>query len=39
MDDKNGWVTSTRGAGYLFGEDIVDKFTYENAIELICRSH
>lgn len=39
MDDKSGWVTSTRGAGYLFGEDVVDKFTYENSVEMICRSH
>lgn len=39
MEEKSGWITSTRGAGYLFGEDVVDKFTYENSVDMIVRSH
>ena len=30
---------SPRGAGFLFGEDIVEKFNRENRIELIARAH
>jgi len=30
---------SARGAGYLFGEDIVEKFNRENGLELIARAH
>lgn len=29
----------TRGAGYLFGGDVVEKFNSTNNIELICRAH
>jgi len=28
-----------RGAGYTFGSDIVEEFSRQNQIELICRSH
>lgn len=38
-DDITGWMVSPRGAGYLFGVDIVDKFNRENNIDLICRAH
>ena len=38
-DDSAGWSVSTRGAGYLFGGDIVEKFNRENKINLICRAH
>jgi serine/threonine-protein phosphatase 4 catalytic subunit len=38
-DDITGWSVSPRGAGYLFGSDIVEKFNRENNIELICRAH
>ena len=34
-----GWSLSPRGAGYLFGNDIVEKFNRENNIDLICRAH
>jgi len=34
-----GWGISPRGAGYLFGEDVVDKFNHLNDIELIARAH
>lgn len=38
-DDSSGWSVSPRGAGYLFGGDIVEKFNRENKIDLICRAH
>jgi serine/threonine-protein phosphatase 4 catalytic subunit len=34
-----GWNLSPRGAGYLFGGDVVDEFNRKNNIELICRAH
>jgi len=34
-----GWSANLRGAGYIFGVDVVDKFCNDNGIELICRSH
>ncbi|CAD8126215.1 unnamed protein product [Paramecium sonneborni] len=34
-----GWNLSPRGAGYLFGGDVVDDFNRKNNIELICRAH
>jgi len=38
-DDIPGWMVSPRGAGYLFGGEIVEKFNRENNIDLICRAH
>ena len=38
-DEIQGWSVSPRGAGYLFGGDIVEKFNRENNIEFICRAH
>eukprot|EP00347_Sterkiella_histriomuscorum_P000279 403376488 len=38
-DEITGWSVSPRGAGYLFGGDIVDKFNHQNSIDLICRAH
>ena len=38
-DDTVGWSVSPRGAGYLFGGDVVEKFNRENKIDLICRAH
>jgi serine/threonine-protein phosphatase 4 catalytic subunit len=34
-----GFALSPRGAGYLFGGDVVEKFNRSNNIELICRAH
>ena len=34
-----GWGLSPRGAGYLFGEDVVEQFNRKNNIDLICRAH
>ena len=38
-EDIEGWGLSPRGAGYLFGGDVVAKFNELNHIELICRAH
>lgn len=34
-----GWNMSPRGAGYLFGADIVAQFNHVNGLELIARAH
>lgn len=33
------WGLSPRGAGYLFGGNVVKKFNHTNKLELICRAH
>ena len=33
------WVLSPRGAGYLFGGNVVDAFNHSNNISLIVRAH
>lgn len=38
-EDMLGWHQSPRGAGFIFGQDIVDKFIYENKIDMIVRAH
>lgn len=38
-EDIEGWGISPRGAGYLFGGDVVAKFNEVNRIELIARAH
>lgn len=37
--DANGWGLSPRGAGFLFGGDIVKRFNYVNDLSLIARAH
>jgi len=37
--DLRGYGVSPRGAGYLFGGDIVDVFNRNNNIDLIARAH
>eukprot|EP00771_Trimastix_marina_P002001 gnl/Trimastix_PCT/3110.p1 GENE.gnl/Trimastix_PCT/3110~~gnl/Trimastix_PCT/3110.p1 ORF type:complete len:305 (-),score=84.61 gnl/Trimastix_PCT/3110:98-1012(-) len=37
--DREGFVPSTRGAGYTFGSDVVRKFLHENNIARILRAH
>lgn len=37
--DIDGWGLSPRGAGYLFGNDIVAQFIHTNNLELIARAH
>ena len=38
-EEMEGWGLSPRGAGYLFGGDVVAKFNELNHIELIARAH
>jgi len=38
-EDTQGWGVSPRGAGYLFGSDVVQQFNQTNSIEMICRAH
>lgn len=38
-EDINGWGISPRGAGYIFGSDVVKSFNHCNDIELITRAH
>jgi serine/threonine-protein phosphatase 4 catalytic subunit len=38
-DITGGWGISPRGAGYIFGQDIVSQFNRTNNIKQICRSH
>lgn len=38
-DDIMGWGLSPRGAGFLFGSDIVKKFNHINDLSLIARAH
>jgi serine/threonine-protein phosphatase 4 catalytic subunit len=35
----DGWGLSPRGAGYLFGADVVKQFNDLNGISLIARAH
>jgi len=39
LSDIEGWSLSPRGAGYVFGADIVEQFNRTNNIELILRAH
>ena len=38
-DNQQGWGCSPRGAGFLFGSDVVQSFNSSNNVELICRAH
>jgi diadenosine tetraphosphatase ApaH/serine/threonine PP2A family protein phosphatase len=38
-DDIEGWGLSPRGAGFLFGSDIVRHFNRQNDLSLIARAH
>lgn len=37
--EKEGFVVSPRGAGYVFGHDVVLRFLYMNKLEHITRAH
>ena len=38
-DEIEGWGLSPRGAGFLFGADIVRHFNYKNDLSMIARAH
>lgn len=38
-EELEGWGLSPRGAGYLFGGDIVKQFNQTNGIDIIARAH
>lgn len=38
-EDIEGWGLSPRGAGYLFGGDVVAKFNEINHLDLVARAH
>ncbi|XP_037719870.1 serine/threonine-protein phosphatase 4 catalytic subunit-like [Drosophila subpulchrella] len=38
-EDQLGWGVSPRGAGYLFGSDVVEAFKHANGLDMICRAH
>lgn len=38
-DETTGYGVSPRGAGFLFGSDVVQTFNEANGIDLICRAH
>lgn len=38
-DSQQGWGCSPRGAGFLFGQDVVQSFCESNNLSLICRAH
>ncbi|KAF8410806.1 hypothetical protein HHK36_003343 [Tetracentron sinense] len=38
-DIVDGWGISPRGAGYLFGGNVVTSFNHSNNIDFICRAH
>lgn len=38
-DEIDGWGLSPRGAGFLFGADIVKHFNHKNDLSLIARAH
>jgi serine/threonine-protein phosphatase 2A catalytic subunit len=38
-EEREGWGPSPRGAGYIFGKDISQKFNYANKLLYICRAH
>lgn len=38
-EEIQGWGMSPRGAGFLFGRDVVEQFNHANDIELVARAH
>jgi len=38
-DTIKGWAVSSRGAGWLFGSEVVDDFLQINKLSLIARAH
>ncbi|KAG1133596.1 hypothetical protein G6F42_001273 [Rhizopus arrhizus] len=38
-EEIEGWGYSPRGAGYLFGADVVEQFLHKNNLDFIARAH
>jgi len=38
-DQKPGWSLSPRGAGWVWGPDITERFIHTNKLKLIARAH
>lgn len=38
-ESHSGWNVNNRGAGFLFGQDVLEKFLFFNNLKLLCRSH
>ena len=38
-EDHIGWQPSPRGAGYTFGEDVLEKWNHNNGLEMLVRGH
>jgi len=38
-EDTSGWGISPRGAGYIFGPDIVEQFQHINGLTMMARAH
>lgn len=38
-EEIDGWGYSPRGAGYLFGADVVEQFLHKNDLSFIARAH
>jgi serine/threonine-protein phosphatase 4 catalytic subunit len=38
-DNMKGWGMSPRGAGWLFGSDVLQNFTHVNKIQMVARAH
>ena len=38
-DERVGFNVSPRNAGYTFGEDVTEKFIYDNGLATIARAH
>ena len=38
-EDVRTWRQSGRGAGWLFGDQVVDEWNWSNGVELIARAH
>ena len=38
-EDVSGWGISPRGAGYVFGASVVQKFKEMNGLNLMARAH
>lgn len=37
--DKSGFSVSPRGAGYIFGEDVAERFCHTNNLKSVYRAH